>query len=685
MPVSRSQLLARTLGALPILALALGSGAPALASDGNPGVARLSLLSGEVDLRRADSGDTVPAAVNAPVSAGDYLSTQGEARAEVEFDYGSAVRVAPATQLRFSRLEPENHDLQLAAGTVELRIVRSLRAHPLVGTPQATIRPDEAGRYRVTVTNDGNTEVAIRSGRADVVTDSGTQTISAGSSVEVTGTSANPQTQAVAFAPSDQFDRWNDRRDADLARAHDLAYVDEGIVGADDLDSYGHWVDQSSYGRVWVPYQTAGWAPYHDGRWVWEPYYGWTWVAAEPWGWAPYHYGNWFYAANTGWAWYPGAYAVARPYVYRPALVAFFSFGGGAGGLSIGFGNIGWVPLAPFEPYRPWYGRGYYNRTTIVNNVTNIRNVYNTYNINNGTITKTYRNINAPGGVVAVSHTNFQRGDFARIVKVEPAQLALAKPLRGVLPVVPTRENLVLSHKPALAATTSAQQTSPLVARFAHFAPLAVAPRPFAETQTAVRALATRTYPKAAALFEKPNDLLAQPQTTLDKRGTTAVTSPLERPALMPKAQAGASNARPPSPWDRFGARPGSPGAGATRERATTSGATPAGAAAPLSNGRARNDASASYDPFARFDSRTVRSRGNLQTPAHGYGGDPRAYNGSIGNRHSFPTRATGAAQPKHVTRSLAPTHASRVPAHTARRASPTVRESRPTHATTGN
>ena len=102
---------------------------------------------------------------------------------------------------------------------------------------------------------------------------------------------------------------------------------------------------------------------------MWEPYYGWTWVDNEPWGWAPFHYGNWFYAADYGWAWYPGAYAVARPYVYRPALVAFFSFGGGGGNFSVGFGNVGWVPIAPYEPFHPWWGNGGgygYGGTTVV-------------------------------------------------------------------------------------------------------------------------------------------------------------------------------------------------------------------------------------------------------------------------------------------------------------------------------
>ena len=42
-------------------------------------------------------------------------------------------------------------------------------------------------------------------------------------------------------------------------------------------------------------------------------------------------------------------------------MVGFFGFGspGFGASLNFGYGNVGWVPLAPYERYRPWYGRGY--------------------------------------------------------------------------------------------------------------------------------------------------------------------------------------------------------------------------------------------------------------------------------------------------------------------------------------
>src|SRR5580704_5289846 len=58
-------------------------------------VARISILNGDVSVRRGDSGDVVAAVVNAPIMADDRILTGASARAEVQLDYGNLVRVAP--------------------------------------------------------------------------------------------------------------------------------------------------------------------------------------------------------------------------------------------------------------------------------------------------------------------------------------------------------------------------------------------------------------------------------------------------------------------------------------------------------------------------------------------------------------------------------------------------------------
>ena len=89
---------------------------PAFA-DSAPGVARISVVEGNVTLQHGDNGGPEAGIVNAPVSAGDYLSTTSGARAEVQLDNATFVRVASDAQMRFSKLDSTGRILQLAAGT----------------------------------------------------------------------------------------------------------------------------------------------------------------------------------------------------------------------------------------------------------------------------------------------------------------------------------------------------------------------------------------------------------------------------------------------------------------------------------------------------------------------------------------------------------------------------------------
>jgi hypothetical protein len=205
------------------------------------------------------------------------------------------------------------------------------------------------------------------------------------------------------------------------------------VYGVEDLDSYGTWVDVPGHGWSWRPAVVEGWAPYRQGRWVWEDWYGWTWVSYEPWGWAPYHYGRWFFEPAFGWCWYPGAIGV-RHY-WSPALVAFFGFGGG--GVGVAFGNVGWVPLAPYEVLHPWWGRGFYGGAYI----------NRTINITNVNVTNTYRNAHILNGVTAVSATDFGGGRFNNYVNASGEQLRQAGSIRGGVPIAPERAHLNFSER----------------------------------------------------------------------------------------------------------------------------------------------------------------------------------------------------------------------------------------------
>ncbi|WP_437337312.1 DUF6600 domain-containing protein [Sorangium sp. So ce394] len=101
------------------------------------------------------------------------------------------------------------------------------------------------------------------------------------------------------------------------------------------LAAYGTWIDDASYGRVWVPSAVVvgpGFAPYQTaGRWELTDDGEWLWVSDYEWGHIPFHYGRWVWLPVHGWAWIPGR-------AYAPAWVVW----------RVGDdGYIGWAPMPP--------------------------------------------------------------------------------------------------------------------------------------------------------------------------------------------------------------------------------------------------------------------------------------------------------------------------------------------------
>jgi hypothetical protein len=239
------------------------------------------------------------------------------------------------------------------------------------------------------------------------------------------GSASDPEFQIVSANPYDDWDRWCDSRSNAIAQSQSYQYVPQGVYGAEDLDQNGSWVDYPDYGYVWRPTVAVGWSPYGYGRWAWEDWYGWTFVSYDPWGWAPFHYGRWFWAANYGWCWYPGVIGV-RHY-WSPGLVAFFGYGGGGFGVGFGFGHVGWVPLAPYEVFHPWWGRGFYGAGGF-NRYTNITNI---------NITNVYRNARVANGVTAVSSADFREGRFNNLMRPGGDMLRSAGAIHGAMPLSP--------------------------------------------------------------------------------------------------------------------------------------------------------------------------------------------------------------------------------------------------------
>jgi hypothetical protein len=423
------------------------------------GVARISLIHGNVSTQRGDSGDWAAATLNQPIVAGDRLSTGDSSRAEVQLDYANILRVDQSSQANITGLTRTQIQIQLARGLANYSVVKDSEADVEIDAPNLSVHPRRGdGSYRITVISDDQAEVMVRRGEADISTPQGSTHLRNGQLITVRGTGNDTKYQ-IADAPGrDDFDRWNSDRDNTIRNAQAWTRTNRYYVGSEDLDAYGHWTSVPDYGDVWVPAVDYGWAPYRAGRWVWEPYWGWTWVSYEPWGWAPYHYGRWFLYGSS-WAWWPGpvyGYRHYRP-IWAPAYVSFFGFGRGGFGFGFGggWGSIGWLPIGPCDRFYPWWG-GYRSRF----NVVNIYNAHNVYNVHNGGIPplrsgNRYSNLRLAGqndrirqAVSTVPSGNFGRGRFTA-QPVSREMFRDGKLVAGNLPVVPNRESVLAGERRA--------------------------------------------------------------------------------------------------------------------------------------------------------------------------------------------------------------------------------------------
>jgi hypothetical protein len=283
---------------------------PALA-DSHVRIVRLSSVEGSVRVNHGTS-QFEKAIANLPITQGMKLRTGDDGRAEVEFEDGSTVRLAPDTAVEFSDLSLRDSGtkvsvVEVTKGTAYVESTGSKDDELTVRFGQEKVAFTHAAHARVGVDERGAT-FAVFKGDLDVNGSSGEIEVKKNQTADFDFSSNDRFTLAkkIQQEPEDDWDREQDQYHQRYA-SNSYNKYSPYAYGTSDLAYYGNFFNAPGYGMMWQPYFVgAGWDPFMDGAWSFYPGFGFGWVSAYPWGWTPYHYGTWMFLPGYGWAWQPG-------------------------------------------------------------------------------------------------------------------------------------------------------------------------------------------------------------------------------------------------------------------------------------------------------------------------------------------------------------------------------------------
>src|SRR5882757_3197661 len=161
--------------------------------DVSPGVARISMIQGDVSVQRGDTGDWTAAAVNQPLVGGDRISTGANSKTELQLDHANVLRLGNNSQAKIAILECVQNQraqiqVQIAQGIAYYTVFKDSEAEVEIDTPNAAIRPtSKDGVYRIEVAG-FETHVMVRAGAVDMATPQGNARVEMGQGATVRGT-----------------------------------------------------------------------------------------------------------------------------------------------------------------------------------------------------------------------------------------------------------------------------------------------------------------------------------------------------------------------------------------------------------------------------------------------------------------------------------------------------------------
>ncbi len=140
-------------------------------------VARVSEVSGTVNITHKGKENTIPLGERRLVQAGDKIDTGAEGRCTLNWIDGTRIRMEPGTELTVQKCQiykgAEQSAFRLDIGKIWIRVLRVLSQQDkfLINTPTATAGV-RGTMFAVEVAADGSTEISVYEGQVTVASDS---------------------------------------------------------------------------------------------------------------------------------------------------------------------------------------------------------------------------------------------------------------------------------------------------------------------------------------------------------------------------------------------------------------------------------------------------------------------------------------------------------------------------------
>jgi len=330
-------------------------------------VGRISHIEGQLSRYDPDGNDWIAMVKDAPFGVDDLLYSDSDAKAELILPNKTWVRMDNETQVQLVVLKHRVTELDLSFGRARL-YNKSSAAEVNVTTPFGNVMAPAGATFDLHV-DEGAVKVNALKGKVYFVHNT------SDARHEVIAGSASIFADLIQVTASRGFvDRswseWNRNQDNRWAenmrtRGESVTYLPPSLHDhAHALDAHGRWERvyyDGAYYRFWRPVHIGvGWAPFTAGTWTirWGDH---VWIPHEPFGYVTHHYGNWIFTGGY-WYWAP---PVTRVMIHAGLPLLKIGFGWYPGRVSwIHSGvHVGWIPLAPFEPY---YSHRHWGRRSIV-------------------------------------------------------------------------------------------------------------------------------------------------------------------------------------------------------------------------------------------------------------------------------------------------------------------------------